>query len=98
MTRPTLIIMLKEPCAGRVKTRLGKDIGLTAAAWWFRQPVKRLLRRLDEEGELVRGPPEEVHEEQNHDDERDGSHAASPTLLPLLFPIIIIIIKKSLSG
>lgn len=41
-----------------------------------------LLRRLDEEGELVRGPPEEVHEEQNHDDERDGSHAASPTLLP----------------
>ena len=28
MTRPTLIIMLKEPRAGRVKTRLGKDIGL----------------------------------------------------------------------
>ena len=48
MTRPTLIIMLKEPRAGRVKTRLGKDIGLTAAAWWFRQQVKRLLRRIDD--------------------------------------------------
>jgi len=48
MIRPTLIIMLKEPRAGRVKTRLGKDIGLTAAAWWFRQQVKRLLRRIDD--------------------------------------------------
>ncbi|MDB4197537.1 TIGR04282 family arsenosugar biosynthesis glycosyltransferase [Ascidiaceihabitans sp.] len=48
MTRPTLIIMLKEPRAGRVKTRLGKDIGLTAAAWWFRHQVKRLLRRIDD--------------------------------------------------
>ena len=48
MTRPTLIIMLKEPRAGRVKTRLGKDNGLTAAAWWFRQQVKRLLRRIDD--------------------------------------------------
>ncbi|MDB9946498.1 TIGR04282 family arsenosugar biosynthesis glycosyltransferase [Ascidiaceihabitans sp.] len=46
--RPTLIIMLKEPRAGRVKTRLGKDIGLTAAAWWFRHQVKRLLRRIDD--------------------------------------------------
>ena len=48
MIRPTLIIMLKEPRAGRVKTRLGKDIGLTAAAWWFRHQVKRLLRRIDD--------------------------------------------------
>jgi rSAM/selenodomain-associated transferase 1 len=48
MIRPTLIIMLKEPRAGRVKTRLGKDIGLTAAAWWFRQQVKCLLRRIDD--------------------------------------------------
>ena len=37
MIRPTLIVMVKEPRAGRVKTRLGKDIGLTASAWWFRQ-------------------------------------------------------------
>jgi glycosyltransferase A (GT-A) superfamily protein (DUF2064 family) len=48
MIRPTLIIMLKEPRAGRVKTRLGKDIGLTAAVWWFRHQVKRLLRRIDD--------------------------------------------------
>ena len=48
MIRPTLIIMLKEPRAGRVKTRLGKDIGLTAAAWWFRHQVNRLLRRIDD--------------------------------------------------
>ena len=48
MIRPTLIVMVKEPRAGRVKTRLGKDIGLTAAAWWFRHQVKRLLRRVDD--------------------------------------------------
>ena len=48
MIRPTLIVMVKEPRAGRVKTRLGKDIGLTAAAWWFRHQVKRLLRRIDD--------------------------------------------------
>jgi rSAM/selenodomain-associated transferase 1 len=40
--------MLKEPRAGRVKTRLGKDIGMTAAAWWFRHQVKRLLRRIQD--------------------------------------------------
>ncbi|MEO9457533.1 MAG: TIGR04282 family arsenosugar biosynthesis glycosyltransferase [Lentilitoribacter sp.] len=46
MTRGTLIIMVKEPRAGRVKTRLGKDIGMTASAWWFRHQVRRLLRRI----------------------------------------------------
>ena len=46
MRRGTLIVMVKEPRAGRVKTRLGKDIGMTAAAWWFRHQVKRLLRRI----------------------------------------------------
>jgi rSAM/selenodomain-associated transferase 1 len=40
--------MLKEPRAGRVKTRLGKDIGMTAAAWWFRHQVKRLLRCIED--------------------------------------------------
>jgi len=44
--RPTLIIMVKEPVAGRVKTRLGRDIGMTAAAWWFRHQTRRLIRRL----------------------------------------------------
>jgi rSAM/selenodomain-associated transferase 1 len=46
MTRPTLIVMVKEPRPGRVKTRLGKDIGMTASAWWFRHQVAHLLRRL----------------------------------------------------
>jgi hypothetical protein len=40
--------MVKEPRPGRVKTRLGRDIGLTAAAWWFRHQTRRLLRRLDD--------------------------------------------------
>lgn len=42
----TLIIMVKEPRPGRVKTRLGRGIGLTASAWWFRHQTRRLLRRL----------------------------------------------------
>ena len=46
LRRPTLIVMLKVPRAGRVKTRLGQDIGTTAAAWWFRHQTARLLRRL----------------------------------------------------
>lgn len=44
--RPRLVIMLKEPVAGRVKTRLGRDIGMTAAAWWFRHQSAALIRRL----------------------------------------------------
>ncbi|WP_132861858.1 TIGR04282 family arsenosugar biosynthesis glycosyltransferase [Shimia isoporae] len=38
--------MVKEPHPGRVKTRLGRDIGLTAAAWWFRHQSASLIRRL----------------------------------------------------
>ena len=44
--RPRLVIMLKEPVAGRVKTRLGRDIGMTASAWWFRHQSAVLIRRL----------------------------------------------------
>ncbi|MCJ7872586.1 TIGR04282 family arsenosugar biosynthesis glycosyltransferase [Phaeobacter sp. J2-8] len=47
MTRH-LILMLKEPRPGRVKTRLGRDIGMTTAAWWFRHQTARLIRRLDD--------------------------------------------------
>lgn len=50
----TLIIMVKEPRPGRVKTRLGADIGLVTSAWWFRHQVRRLLRRLrDPRWEIV---------------------------------------------
>ncbi len=46
--------MVKEPRPGRVKTRLGADIGMTAAAWWFRHQTCSLLRRLrDPRWELV---------------------------------------------
>jgi hypothetical protein len=40
--------MLKLPRPGRVKTRLGRDIGHIAAVWWFRHQVTALLRRLDD--------------------------------------------------
>ncbi|WP_170328058.1 TIGR04282 family arsenosugar biosynthesis glycosyltransferase [Ruegeria arenilitoris] len=42
----TLVIMVKEPRPGRVKTRLGRDIGMVGAAWWFRQQTRSLIRRL----------------------------------------------------
>ncbi|MEO0342785.1 MAG: TIGR04282 family arsenosugar biosynthesis glycosyltransferase [Pseudomonadota bacterium] len=41
-----LVVMVKEPRPGRVKTRLGQSIGYTQAAWWFRHQTKRLLREL----------------------------------------------------
>lgn len=44
--RPRLVVMVKEPRPGRVKTRLGADIGMTDAAWWFRHQSAALLRRL----------------------------------------------------
>jgi len=40
--------MLKEPRAGRVKTRLGREIGMIEAAWWFRHQTARLLRRVED--------------------------------------------------
>ncbi len=46
MRRQTLVVMVKEPRAGRVKTRLGRDIGMVPAAWWFRHSVHRLLRNV----------------------------------------------------
>lgn len=40
--------MVKEPHPGRVKTRLGRGIGLVHAAWWFRHQVRRLLREVSD--------------------------------------------------
>ena len=46
--------MVKEPRPGRVKTRLGRDIGMVPAAWWFRHQALTLLRRLrDPRWELI---------------------------------------------
>jgi rSAM/selenodomain-associated transferase 1 len=36
--------MIKEPRVGRVKTRLGRGIGMVPATWWFRHQVMRVLR------------------------------------------------------
>ncbi len=44
--RKRLVVMIKEPHPGRVKTRLGRDIGMTTSAWWFRHQVAGLLRRI----------------------------------------------------
>jgi hypothetical protein len=40
--------MVKGPRAGRVKTRLGKDIGPVPAVWWFRNQAKSLIRKLED--------------------------------------------------
>lgn len=42
----TLVIFLKEPRPGRAKTRLGRAIGMTSAAWWFRHSAWALIRRI----------------------------------------------------
>lgn len=47
MPADTLVIMLKEPNFGRVKTRLAADIGTLEAVWWYRHQTRRLIRRLD---------------------------------------------------
>ncbi len=44
--RRSLIVMVKEPRPGQVKTRLGREIGAVPAAWWYRHQCARLLRRL----------------------------------------------------
>ncbi|MTJ03082.1 MAG: glycosyltransferase [Sediminimonas qiaohouensis] len=46
--RPRLVVMVKEPRPGRVKTRLGREIGHVPAVWWFRHQVARVLRRLED--------------------------------------------------
>ena len=40
--------MVKEPRTGRVKTRLGKDIGMVSAVWWYRHQAKSLIKRLED--------------------------------------------------
>ncbi|MEY8827880.1 TIGR04282 family arsenosugar biosynthesis glycosyltransferase [Sedimentitalea sp. XS_ASV28] len=44
--RETVVVMVKEPRPGRVKTRLGRDIGMCPAARWFRLQALSLLRRI----------------------------------------------------
>lgn len=46
MIRHWLVIFVKVPQAGRVKTRLGREIGMGPAAWWFRHQVAGLIRKV----------------------------------------------------
>lgn len=46
MPRKTLIIMVKEPRPGQVKTRLAAGIGSIAAVWWMRHQIRRLIPRV----------------------------------------------------
>ncbi|MEO1689632.1 MAG: DUF2064 domain-containing protein [Pseudomonadota bacterium] len=41
-----VVVMVKEPRPGRVKTRLARDIGSVAAARWFRGAAGRVIRAL----------------------------------------------------
>ena len=44
--RPLVVLFARQPCLGRVKTRLGKDIGLVAASRFYRWSLFSLVRRL----------------------------------------------------
>lgn len=44
--RPVLVIFVKQPLPGRVKTRLARDIGTVEAVWWFRHQSAAVIRRL----------------------------------------------------
>jgi len=46
--KPRLIVMVKEPRPGRVKTRLAADIGHVEATWWFRHQLRNLLKNIDD--------------------------------------------------
>lgn len=46
IARRRLLVFVKEPVAGRVKTRLGRDVGMASAAWWFRHRARRLAREM----------------------------------------------------
>ncbi len=45
--KPRLIVMVKQPRPGRVKTRLAHDIGRIEATWWYRHHVAGLLREVE---------------------------------------------------
>ncbi len=44
--RRQLVIMVKDPRPGRVKTRLAEGLGHIGAVWWFRHQSHDLIRRL----------------------------------------------------
>ena len=49
-TNRHLIVFAKEPMMGRVKTRLGHDIGILLATHFYRRTVAEVLRHLGNDG------------------------------------------------
>ncbi len=43
-----LVVMVRAPLCGQVKTRLGRGIGSVAATWFYRHATAALLKRIDE--------------------------------------------------
>ncbi|MGF1552877.1 MAG: TIGR04282 family arsenosugar biosynthesis glycosyltransferase [Paracoccaceae bacterium] len=41
-----MVVFVKEPRPGRVKTRLARMVGPVGAAWWYRHQAGALIRRL----------------------------------------------------
>ncbi len=58
--KPTVIVMLKAPRAGEVKTRLGREIGIAAALTAYRGLVEHQLRQMPEgwQVEVAYAPPD----------------------------------------
>lgn len=50
-TRRRLVVMVKEPAAGRVKTRLARGIGAVGAVQFYRHATAAVLARLARHGE-----------------------------------------------
>ena len=44
--RRFVVLMVKEPRPGKVKTRLGREIGMIDAAGWYRRQCARVIRNL----------------------------------------------------
>ncbi len=47
---PRLVVMVKEPAAGRVKTRLAREVGAVRAATFYRVTAKAVLARVARRG------------------------------------------------
>ena len=41
-----LVVMVKTPIAGRVKTRLSRDVGTVCATYFYRTMVQNIIRRV----------------------------------------------------
>lgn len=45
-SRRRVVVFVRVPAAGKVKTRLAAGIGVVSATWWYRHASARLLRSL----------------------------------------------------